>query len=82
MCTTYTRLRIVHAVDDAVAAAPSGTQTGELAAQSTAEPVGILRQRTEDELEAGRPDLLGQSSDVSFGASRDADVAPGAHPEV
>lgn len=77
-----TVLLVIDAVDDPVAAASSGAQTSEVAVQGTAKPVGVLRQRAEDELQACRPDLLGQPSEISFCASGDPYVARRAHPEV
>lgn len=50
---------VVGAVDDPVAAPSGRTQAGQLAAQRTAETVRVLRQGTEDELDASGGDLLG-----------------------
>ncbi len=50
---------VVGAVDDPVAAPSGRTQAGQLAAQRPAETIRVLRQGTEDELDASGGDLLG-----------------------
>lgn len=51
-------LLVVDPVDNPVASPPCRAQTFQLASQRAAQPVGLFRQRTEDQRQTGGADLL------------------------
>jgi hypothetical protein len=59
----------VYGIDDSIAAAAGATQTGQLASQRTANSQRLFGQWTEDELQAGSANLLGEGKLITFGAS-------------
>lgn len=67
------------AEDHPVVTSTSRVQSGEFAAQRLAYSLWIVSERPEDELDAGRGDLLWQSLQIAFGPSRDADRVPLLH---
>ena len=59
----------VYGIDDSVAAAASATKAGQLAGQRTADSQRLFGQWTEDELQTGSANLLGEANEITFGAS-------------
>jgi hypothetical protein len=59
----------VYGIVDSIAAAAGATQTGQLASQRTANLQRLFGQWTEDELQAGSANLLGEAKQITFGAS-------------
>ncbi len=59
----------VYGIDDSIAATASATKTGQLAGQRTANSQRLFGQWTEDELQTGSANLLGEAMQIMFGAS-------------
>lgn len=67
------------AVDHSVVTSASRVQPDKLATKGLADSLWVVRQRPEDELDAGRSDLLWQPLQIAFGSSRDSDRVPLLH---
>lgn len=63
---------LVDLVDDAISAAPSRAHSGEFTPEWMSDPVGVLAERSDQELHDRSSNAIGESRELSFRRRRDS----------